>query len=44
MISSLDPSGHFDYQHAYIYQPHPEYVVAENPPWWIFKFFIFIHF
>ena len=34
MISSLDPSGHFDYQHAYIiYQPHPEYVVAENPPW-----------
>ena len=45
-LSTVEHSGHFlDYLlYAILYPPHPEYVVAENPPWWIFKFFIFIHF
>ena len=28
-----DPSSHFNYLYAIVYPPHPEYVVAESPPW-----------
>ena len=39
--STVDPSRHFDYLHAYIYQPHAEYAVVESTNMVIFKFFYF---
>ena len=31
--SSIDPSSHFDYSQAHVYQSNVEYGVPESQPW-----------
>ena len=44
-VSTVDPSGHFDYSHAHIYQSNiDDYFVAESPTMVIFSLIFFKRF
>ena len=43
-VSTVDPSSHFDYSYAHIYQSNVSYFVVESPTMVIFSLIISVRF